>query len=211
MKQNNIQYDIKNVVYITWTRTVRRLIFIDLIPLWFIVRYHLFWNCNLLVWHVYMIMTVFWDVVLCNLIEIDQCLRGAYCLHNQDETAWCNIPEDSSSYLPPWEPEISHVYIMLYFIALYRKQVKILQIFKAKISHQNLFSFIYQKHVCQFNSVYVYNLKLRQWKRPVFQHLHIRRIFLLIWVNFLLYKTTVWLYGLVSLFLPIILTVIIIL
>jgi hypothetical protein len=26
-------------------------------------------------------VTVFWDVVPCSLVEVYQCLRGAYCLH----------------------------------------------------------------------------------------------------------------------------------
>jgi hypothetical protein len=28
--------------------------------------------------------TVFWDVLPCSLVEIYQRLRGAYCLHHQD-------------------------------------------------------------------------------------------------------------------------------
>jgi hypothetical protein len=56
-------------------------------------------------------MTVFWDVALCSLVEIDQSFRGAYCLHHQNlmieevctsetsvnfyETTWRNITEDS--------------------------------------------------------------------------------------------------------------------
>jgi hypothetical protein len=30
-------------------------------------------------------MTVFWDVALCILVEIERRFRGAYCLHNQGE------------------------------------------------------------------------------------------------------------------------------
>jgi hypothetical protein len=28
-------------------------------------------------------MTVFWDVVLCSVVEVYYCFRGAYCLHHQ--------------------------------------------------------------------------------------------------------------------------------
>jgi hypothetical protein len=54
-------------------------------------------------------MTVFWDVAPCSLVEVYECLRGAYCVHHQGDeatstteklvkfyqTAWCRIPEDS--------------------------------------------------------------------------------------------------------------------
>jgi hypothetical protein len=56
-------------------------------------------------------MTVFWDVAVCNFIEVGQCFRGVYCLHHQAlkmeavstsetsvnlyEITWHNIPEDS--------------------------------------------------------------------------------------------------------------------
>jgi hypothetical protein len=28
-------------------------------------------------------MTAYWDIVLCSLVEDDQCFRGVYCLHHQ--------------------------------------------------------------------------------------------------------------------------------
>jgi hypothetical protein len=28
-------------------------------------------------------MIALWDIVLCSLVEVDQCFRGAYCLHHQ--------------------------------------------------------------------------------------------------------------------------------
>jgi hypothetical protein len=49
-------------------------------------------------------MTVFWDIAPCSLVELDQCLRGVYCLHYQGDdcisemsvkfyqVTWCNIP-----------------------------------------------------------------------------------------------------------------------
>jgi hypothetical protein len=30
-------------------------------------------------------MTAFWDVAPCDLVEIDQRFRGAYCLHHQGD------------------------------------------------------------------------------------------------------------------------------
>jgi hypothetical protein len=30
-------------------------------------------------------MAVFWDIVLCNLNEVDHCFRGAYCFHHQGD------------------------------------------------------------------------------------------------------------------------------
>jgi hypothetical protein len=30
-------------------------------------------------------ITVFWDVALCSLVEIDRCFRGAHCLHHQGD------------------------------------------------------------------------------------------------------------------------------
>jgi hypothetical protein len=27
-------------------------------------------------------MTAFWDIMPCNLAEVDQCFRGSYCLHH---------------------------------------------------------------------------------------------------------------------------------
>jgi hypothetical protein len=38
-------------------------------------------------------MTIVWDVGLCSLIEIDQCFKGAYCLHHRG-------PGDEGSKLP---------------------------------------------------------------------------------------------------------------
>jgi hypothetical protein len=29
--------------------------------------------------------TAFWDIALSSLVEVDQCFRGAYCLHNDDD------------------------------------------------------------------------------------------------------------------------------
>jgi hypothetical protein len=62
-------------------------------------------------------MAVFWDVVLCSLLDVDRCFREAYCLHHQGDESEidmmmeavsssetqvnihqitpCNIPEDS--------------------------------------------------------------------------------------------------------------------
>jgi hypothetical protein len=59
-------------------------------------------------------MTVFWVVALCSLVDIDQRVRGAYCLRHHGDgilmmeavscsetsvniyhSTWCNIPEDS--------------------------------------------------------------------------------------------------------------------
>jgi hypothetical protein len=28
-------------------------------------------------------MTVFWDIALCSVVDINQCFRGTYCLHHQ--------------------------------------------------------------------------------------------------------------------------------
>jgi hypothetical protein len=44
-------------------------------------------------------MTVFWGVVLCSVVEIGRCFRGAYCLHHQRSVSLCeatqhNIPGD---------------------------------------------------------------------------------------------------------------------
>jgi hypothetical protein len=30
-------------------------------------------------------MAVFWDVAPCSLVDVDRCLRGAYCLHLQGD------------------------------------------------------------------------------------------------------------------------------
>jgi hypothetical protein len=32
-------------------------------------------------------MTILWDVVVCSLVDIDGCFRGAYCLHHQGDEA----------------------------------------------------------------------------------------------------------------------------
>lgn len=57
-------------------------------------------------WHKFIIlkMVVLWDIVWCSVVGIERHIREAYCLYCQ--TAWCNIPEDMSSCLSPWEPEI---------------------------------------------------------------------------------------------------------
>jgi hypothetical protein len=71
---------------------------------------------------------VFCDVAPCSLIEIDRRFRGAYCLHRQGDDDGRNkhfwnigqfLPHftaqhprtQSSSYSPPWEPEISQLLI----------------------------------------------------------------------------------------------------
>jgi hypothetical protein len=73
-------------------------------------------------------LRVFWDVVPCSHVEVDRCFRVAYCLHRHrhDEggsTPLCNVGQLQrdytalhprrlyTSYSPPWEPEISHVYV----------------------------------------------------------------------------------------------------
>jgi hypothetical protein len=57
-------------------------------------------------------ITVFWDVVPCNLVEVYRHFRGSCCLHHHGilmmeaastfetsvnfyQATWCNIPEDS--------------------------------------------------------------------------------------------------------------------
>jgi hypothetical protein len=79
-------------------------------------------------------MTVFWDVASCSLIEIDQHLRCAYCLHhkiialmmetvntsetsvNFYETTRCNIAEDSHLHTHRREMPKSH-YRLIYLNA----------------------------------------------------------------------------------------------
>jgi hypothetical protein len=58
-------------------------------------------------------MTVMWDITLCSVVELDQHLRGAYCLQHQgkdggsthfwnisllNETTWCHVPKDCHLY-----------------------------------------------------------------------------------------------------------------
>jgi hypothetical protein len=60
---------------------------------------------------VLMKITAFWDIASCSLVEIDRRFRGAYCLWKVGQF----LPDyktkhpkrQPSSYLPPWEPEIS--------------------------------------------------------------------------------------------------------
>jgi hypothetical protein len=70
----------------------------------------------------FMNMTVFWDVSSCTHVEVDRRFTGAYCLHHQGDDGgsthlWnvshllCDYMAQyprrlSSSYSPPWEPEI---------------------------------------------------------------------------------------------------------
>jgi hypothetical protein len=51
-------------------------------------------------------MAVFWDVVPCTLLEINQHSRDAYCLRNQDDDR--NIPEDSHLHIRRRENLKSH-------------------------------------------------------------------------------------------------------
>jgi hypothetical protein len=73
----------------------------------------------------YLKMTVFWGVASCSLVEVYRRYRGACCLHHQnDDDDWSSkylwnvsklLPDytvqysrrQSSSYSPPWEPEVS--------------------------------------------------------------------------------------------------------
>jgi hypothetical protein len=74
-------------------------------------------------------MTVFWGITLCILIEIYRSLKGAYCLHHQGDLStwrwmqWTSLKhrsistilhyatyqKQSSSQSLPWEPEISRI------------------------------------------------------------------------------------------------------
>jgi hypothetical protein len=64
-------------------------------------------------------ITVFWDIAPYCVLEVDWLFRSAYCLHHRDYDWWnvsqlqqnyilCYFTKLSSSYLPPWEPEIWH-------------------------------------------------------------------------------------------------------
>jgi hypothetical protein len=82
--------------------------------------------CKLITCYTTFKMAVFWDVALCSLVHINQCFRGAYCLHHYTitlimeavsssetlasiyQTAWCNSKKTAIFILSPWEPEISH-------------------------------------------------------------------------------------------------------
>jgi hypothetical protein len=64
-------------------------------------------------------MTVFWDVALCSLVEINWCFKGAYCPHDGGSKNLWNVSQflpnytlqhlrrKSSSYSLLWEPETS--------------------------------------------------------------------------------------------------------
>jgi hypothetical protein len=52
--------------------------------------------------------TGFSDIAPCSLIEADRRFRGAYFLHYQDDYTALYLRSLSSTYSPPWEPEISH-------------------------------------------------------------------------------------------------------
>jgi hypothetical protein len=41
--------------------------------------------------------TAFWDIVLCSLIEVDQCFGGAYCLHHKSSTWYAPLKHQSTS------------------------------------------------------------------------------------------------------------------
>jgi hypothetical protein len=82
-------------------------------------------------------MIVFCDVVPCCLV-VYQRFRGAYCLHHQDDESdyMMQYPRrQSSSYLPPWEPEISKYtnksiyfttakYVGLFWVSLWVKLLR---------------------------------------------------------------------------------------
>jgi hypothetical protein len=49
-------------------------------------------------------MAVFWDIALCTLVDIDQCFRGAYCVHHQvlddgGSKYLCNVSQHVSDYM----------------------------------------------------------------------------------------------------------------
>jgi hypothetical protein len=77
-------------------------------------------------------MTVMWDITLCSVVELDQHLRGAYCLHHQgkdggsthlwnigllNKTTWCHVPKGCHLYTCCCENLKSHsLTILLYWI-----------------------------------------------------------------------------------------------
>jgi hypothetical protein len=82
-------------------------------------------------------MAVFWVVSPCSLVEVYRRFIGAYCLHHQDDDypydggrnhLW-NVRKflsdytaqpirQSSSYSPPWEPEISRMFYASHLLLL---------------------------------------------------------------------------------------------
>jgi hypothetical protein len=77
-------------------------------------------------------MTVFWDTVMCSLVEIDPCFRGAYCLHHQGN--------DSS----PW---------------LWRQQVPLKRLISTRLqcaTSQKTVCHLHTPCYCVFISVFVY-------------------------------------------------------
>jgi hypothetical protein len=86
-------------------------------------------------------MIAFWDIAPCSLVGVDRCFGGAYCLHHQGDESWSPwwwsqyspmkhqstpmklhgiiLHRLSSSYLPPWEPEISYIDINFQKFILY--------------------------------------------------------------------------------------------
>jgi hypothetical protein len=56
-------------------------------------------------------MAVFWDVVLCSLVEFDWHFRGAYCPHHQgdQQTMQHNIPEENYETVETYELTVKKV------------------------------------------------------------------------------------------------------
>jgi hypothetical protein len=59
-----------------------------------------------------MMMTIFWDVTSCSLVEVNQRFRNACCRHHQGDyrqTTRRNMPEDSHLHIRHRENLISHL------------------------------------------------------------------------------------------------------
>jgi hypothetical protein len=66
-------------------------------------------------------MTAFWDIAPCSLVEVGRRFRGVYCLHHQEWDYTAQYPRWlSSSYSPPWEPEISLSFLLINTTTLFQ-------------------------------------------------------------------------------------------
>jgi hypothetical protein len=87
-------------------------------------------------------MTGFWDIVQCNLVEVDWCFRDAYCLHHQSDM----VEVVHNSQMSVCFSDTTYVVLCAHVYGSGERNFKLLQVTKEYTFHKDVdFNFVMKK------------------------------------------------------------------